>query len=508
VASCLDHKEVIVMRCSSYAALSALCFALVSGLWLAAAAADTPATSAEETESAPAKPQAPEVETESSIDDEIRVLLTGQELLGLDSMVAPLLPLAGKQKQEADADRAFPLYSSRRTWGLNRFAEQSSTEPALFVAEDPQPLFRVPDENSNNKKNTPFWNEERIERLGQKTPAFEDSGDTTWAVNPPPPTNFWIDNWGIHPATPVATPVPASDVLIDTRVVPAAAEELQDGAATETHASELKQGEAAKVILELMDTLGRSVLDGTVFEKPTEVDAQWLKDLDASQTTPREALIQYIRALEAQEEQCHRCTADQAAHRTSDEEVVTFTAGEIEIGAPLEASVEEEDEEEEYADDVDDEQDEIESLRDAGEELDELANRLERRDNYLRADQVRELAAQLRFDARRVRSPEMAEMAEMIPPGASFPVGGPFPVGNMLPPQMPFFPPPTSYPSTLPAYGPMMPHGAPPSLTPTPQPTFESSPNVKQLEAELQVLRAELNKARQRLGARGEAPRR
>jgi hypothetical protein len=488
VASFLDHKEVIVMRRSSFAALSAFCFAMVSGLWLAAAAAETPDAQEAATEAARAKSQADvaTAETKTPVEEkDASQQPLADELLGIDIAVRPSVPgVVAEPEATTQIDFDFPLYSSRRTWGWNRFAGQSSTEPALFEAEDPQPLFRLPDENETIQMPPSY-------PMGNITL----SGNGIEYSRPIPiQPNFQIDNWGIHPATPVPTPVPDGDVLIDARVVPAGAEEAQDDASEQKTSTELKQGEAAKVILELMDTLGRSVLDGTVFEKPSEVDAQWLKDLGDSQATPREALIQYIRALESQQEQARQQAAHEADEHAA-EEVIPVSAEEIDLGEPQKAT---EEVGEIDAHLVDDQHDEVESLRGSSEELEQLANRLERRENYLRADQVRELAGQLRLDARRIQSPEMAEM---MPPAMPMPVNDPFSMGGIFPPpQYPFLAAPGACPSPLPSYGPVMPHRAPHAVAPTPQPTFEASPNVKQLETEVRALRDELRKARRLLG--------
>jgi hypothetical protein len=415
----------------------------------------------------------------------------------------------------------FPLYSSRRTWGLNRLVPPSSAEPALFFAQNPQPLFSLP-AREETAEAVDWFNLQGDER--------STAGSYTYIVTPGSGAtradNFFVDNWGIHPATPVPTPIPRSGVMIDRRVTPVAGVQLADepqpaaeeaageastfevaelrtASADHTHRElELGQGEAAKVILELMETLGRSVLDGTVFQKPSPADEQWLKELDANQVSPREALIQYIRALEAHERKTSELQqpplAELPAPQVAElpDERISLVAEEIEIGIDGDDARGEDDQSE------DDQDDEVESLRLASEELETLANRLERKNNYLRADQVRDLANQLRFDARRVQQGDVeAPISPLSIDGYSMPVGAPFPMyGPMVPPMMQ---PVHGLPAS--PFGPMMPGALPPGISPTPQPTFERPQrDSHDLERQIQALRDELRRTRQSLGEREE----
>jgi hypothetical protein len=76
---------------------------------------------------------------------------------------------------------------------------------------------------------------------------------------------------------------------------------------------QLVPGEAAKVILEIMETIGRSVLDGTLFQKPDPASEKWLREISgAGQVRPRDALVKYIRALEDQKQHEPQSCADLA----------------------------------------------------------------------------------------------------------------------------------------------------------------------------------------------------
>jgi hypothetical protein len=342
------------------------------------------------------------------------------EVLELD-LDFPLSQLP--QMGRAPADYPVDLRpSSRRTGTWRNWGPQA--EPGLFSVDEDRPL----------KPLTGGWAEKTI-----------------WQPD-------YVDTWGTHPATPVPSRTPRLGLrLHDIEIVPVAGEEALDCparcAATDGKCSKcakcdackctncsgkdcqgsgetLEHGETAKVILELMETLGRSVLDGTVFQKPGQADQEWLKELSADgQVSPREALIQYIRHLEAQEEQnrsrqvvqeeievdfvshpllvgkspcscpandcecpsaCHACPATcrdcpamHAECRDCPEDGCACLAS---IHAPCLA---------------DDAESEVEVLREMSAHLEMAAHELERREIYQRADQLREVAGQLRQDARR-----------------------------------------------------------------------------------------------------------
>lgn len=67
----------------------------------------------------------------------------------------------------------------------------------------------------------------------------------------------------------------------------------------------VRPNETAKVILELMETLGRSVLDGTEFQHAEELQTVF----DAAPVSTRDALVQLIRSLEAEREACEAAGA-------------------------------------------------------------------------------------------------------------------------------------------------------------------------------------------------------
>jgi hypothetical protein len=138
----------------------------------------------------------------------------------------------------------------------------------------------------------------------------------------------------------------------------------------------LRPGEAAQVILELIDQVGPSVLDGTLYaQPPADADQPCLaKPKSVMQGSPRDALVQWIRRAEVERER-QRAEA------------------EVEIETPAPAPVQEQP--------VDVRQlSLVETLRTVGEQLDDAANLLERQSLFYRADQLRDLATQLRQESR------------------------------------------------------------------------------------------------------------
>ena len=489
-------------------------------------------------------------------------------------------------------------YSSRRNWSDKTARTADAAEPKMFQADEARPL--VP--------------------LMFGTGINADSGLAG---------QLTVDTWGLHPGTPVPTPVTRWGVLIDDYVVPVTAEEeideksdstasellgnivieestglerlpkLDEGAEGQSQ-PELEQSETAKVILELMETLGRSVLDGTVFQKPSQADQKWLKELDAAQVSPREALVQYIRALESQHNkaacsatacsktacsqkectahcealaageckclakqeclaaggkcaaQAKTCTAEcksacakqskacTAQAKTCTAQAKTCTAQceaacaaqggcpslancPLQTTCPLQAQCPAPPAPEFEVEFIDGTghcptdlelfvghepeqaqagEDQVEQLRGASDLLDRTASMLESQDLYLRADQLRDLANQLRFDARRLRNGWMPE--QLGPPPASLsPAGMPplsLPMPIMAGPYGPSFGPvPAEY--QAPQY-----QGPPAQafVPPTPQPTF--APGDKDLEQEVQQLREELRRTQRLLNVRASQP--
>ncbi|MBX3414514.1 MAG: hypothetical protein KF708_17640 [Pirellulales bacterium] len=139
--------------------------------------------------------------------------------------------------------------------------------------------------------------------------------------------------------------------------------------------------ETARAVLEIMDTLGHSVIAGTEFE-PTATPTP--EELPSPLTEPadiRAALVKYIRALESERTAGVRETS--ATVNISDQPIVVS-----EMTTPAESSP---------ADTVD-------ALRESSMALDDAASQLEALELYERADQVRALAQALRHDARRLKS--------------------------------------------------------------------------------------------------------
>lgn len=342
-----------------------------------------------------------------------------KEVLDLD-LVFPLSQLPQSGREGTDVEPIDLRPSSRRAGSWRQLWPQAQAEPGLFSPDEDRPL----------KPLTGQWAEKAI-----------------WQAD-------YVDTWGAHPATPVPSRTPRFGLrLSDIDVVPVAGEEPLDcpakcalgdkcgkcgkcdpckcescpGKQCQCHQCEtqVEHGETAKVILELMETLGRSVLDGTVFQKPGQADQDWLKELSADgQVSPREALIQYIRHLEAQEEQARTRQAEQVV-----ELEVDFVSHPLLIGkSPCSCPANEcecpsacRDCPAEYAECRDcpgdscpclqcadqapclsnDPASEVDVLREMSVHLEMAANELERREIYHRADQLRDVAGQLRQDARR-----------------------------------------------------------------------------------------------------------
>lgn len=136
----------------------------------------------------------------------------------------------------------------------------------------------------------------------------------------------------------------------------------------------LRPGEAAQVILELIDQVGPSVLDGTLYAQPiADGDLTCMaRPRGATQGTPREALVQWIRRAEAERDK-QRVEADVAVETIAPTQEPQVDARQANL---------------------------VDTLRTVGEELDDAANLLERQSLFFRADQLRELATQLRQESR------------------------------------------------------------------------------------------------------------
>jgi hypothetical protein len=441
-----------------------------------------------------------------------------------DRPVAPTRRISAYEPHVFDAPAGYRIQSPR-IGGLPMPPEP----PAILEAIDAQPLAGHP---SSRLWRDPIWQ-----------------------------TNFDIYNtWGVHPAAPVPAPQPYHGVLIDDLVRPAAAEEpiktpacqaqeldfeveivdcptdgaycplpktshaacavavrcpvcvqvaskhhegcqcpacvsVKGCAASETCAKagtctaatcphacpqiagspcaeecrqghDLKPDEAAQVILEIMERLGGSRLEGTYFQRADALDPELARGVTGPAASPRQAIIQHIRALEASHKQ-------QPKQVTIEAEVVCAPA-------PLS-------------------HDKIEVLRGVCENLDNVANMLERSNLYDRADQVRRLSTELRAQARggcatpifsptpdhAPAPPREARRYKIVGQGLNSDAGI---VGEVYEaPKLPS--PPRPVPASR--YEPRYDVEKPPVIAPP--------PTRRNVERELDELRSELKKAQERI---------
>jgi len=151
------------------------------------------------------------------------------------------------------------------------------------------------------------------------------------------------------------------------------------------HASEtsnsVQANETARAVLDIMDALGRSVIEGTEFEPETVTIPEELPTPLSAPADIRSALIKYIHALEAER---NSTGASSPLPVASD-----VIGGEVWVQDEAPPAV---------PDDV------VNALRQSSWSLDEAAAQLEMLELYDRADQVRSLAQELRHDARRMKS--------------------------------------------------------------------------------------------------------
>ncbi len=371
------------------------------------------------------------------------------------------IPLALPVVQPTSAED-LPQYKVRRTEEVKTVVPAGATEvpdfqllfpagqlpqvdPAVLI-EDEAPLALRPTNRRNGAWNQ-FWPQ------AQAAPALFAPDDDRPLK---PLTGQWTENSVWQPAL-VGQPNSPQGFRFNNLIIPVAAEEPLDSTekcnkcnkcdeckcnpcnGKQCGETPLEHGETAKVILELMETLGRSVLDGTVFQKPGQADQDWLKELSADgQISPREALIQYIRHLESQEDQVRSRLAAQSEFNVDiDIELASPPRSKSPCGCPGEscpaltrqastcqagacpASCR--DCPAECAECFDCPSDgfvctasadqvpclhdaagsEVDVYREMSVHLEMAANELERREVYQRADQLREVAGQLRQDARR-----------------------------------------------------------------------------------------------------------
>lgn len=334
---------------------------------------------------------------------------------------------------DLDFDLAFPKAepqpieqpSSRRQWASGMlFPSEGNTPPGFFVPDVDRPIKPLAGEFAGN----PIRAADHIENYRR-------------------PWNVLIND--LH-VVPVGAEEPLDEDCPD--LLPRSGVKVCEAgkAKPAETANEVEHGEAAKVILELMETLGRSVLDGTVFQKPTQDEQQWLKDLSADgEVSPREALIKYIRHLEAVEA---KARMKMTVCEEETECLISFGAGRCECEcsakcAPCKSACAAQvaacsskcqspcecheecacsspcgkctdcpvacgkcagctvkvlacSDSADLAPDID--PGAVEVLRDMAAHLDMASNELERREMYSRADQLRDLAGNLRQDARKV----------------------------------------------------------------------------------------------------------
>jgi hypothetical protein len=223
-----------------------------------------------------------------------------------------------------------------------------------------------------------------------------------------------------------------------------------------------------------------------------------------------------------------KCPCHTAALRAACPAECQASAEDLLVSASLNANRSRDDDE-----DDDDTEEAVDSLRGASEMLDHMAGTLERKELYLRADQLRDIAHQLRHDARQAKSNPTSGLgghaAEWTPREApppmpvvwDLPPAGPpayYPGPQFVQPNMPImrpYPPMISGPYTPGGYSPgvytspePLPTPQPGLVAPVPPPTYEQASREKDLEREVHMLRDELRKLHQVLSSRSEEPRR
>ncbi len=155
------------------------------------------------------------------------------------------------------------------------------------------------------------------------------------------------------------------------------------------------ESKTVQELVDLMESLGPGVLEGSVFSPGDLVDGRF---------DERQALIHNLDVLDAQNRKtsaCQQCASrvvDGVASSEADSPNPWFDA-DPEALSPLA----------EGRETTTSVIVRIEALRSSAEQLDEAANQLERQDLFYQSDQLRELASELRADARDARVALMAQ---------------------------------------------------------------------------------------------------
>ncbi len=188
----------------------------------------------------------------------------------------------------------------------------------------------------------------------------------------------------------------------------------------ESPAQRPKESRTVQEIVDLMESLGPGILEGSVFT-PSGIDGN---DERGEQPAVRKTVVQNLRILDAQ-------NADNREHlvlQSNDETVSTDpessnpwyetdASGLPQVGAQA------------NPEDFHRIETRIDALRSSAEQLDGVANQLERRDLYFQSDQLRELASQLRADARNARIALMSQPVSDTEPRAPESLAAPFEPG-------------------------------------------------------------------------------
>jgi len=158
-------------------------------------------------------------------------------------------------------------------------------------------------------------------------------------------------------------------------------------------------------IVEVMESLGPGVLEGSVFSPANASDT----DAVDKQSTMRQAVIPYLRMLEAQT----AASNGDFVNQSDDESVSSETEPrnpwyDIDTSEPPRIVTRIDSAESNRI------ESRIDTLRSSAEQLDGIANQLERRDLYYQSDRLRELASQIRADARNARIALMAQPSPEI----------------------------------------------------------------------------------------------
>ncbi len=172
-------------------------------------------------------------------------------------------------------------------------------------------------------------------------------------------------------------------------------------------------------IVDLMESLGPGVLKGSVFRSPEVVDAE-----ETNEQATKRRLIDYYRRMFAAQAPTRSASDEYSIHLSNEEEISTASeplnpwydidpSGVPQVGALSDPA------------EINRIETRIDALRSSAEQLDDVANQLERRDLYFQGDQLRELASQFRADARNARIALMAQPVSETEPLEAESASGP-----------------------------------------------------------------------------------